>query len=241
MKYFKTKKKMKTLQPSLPRILVYQDSNCDVLIEYLAFYGFDVIPTSDENVKSKLRENNYDLCILGHYKSNIPGSLELLQQLRAIDKKRPVIFVSDLFDPSYIVEAFTAGADDYLTRPYNLEELICRVKALLRRCGIKSRSVEPSYRIGNYIFDAKLNSLKFGATTISLTTKESKILGLLCAYRNEMLTRKLILHTVWDDDNYFNKRSLDVHICHLRKYLERDPAVTIETIRGLGYTLQAEG
>lgn len=225
------------IQTPLPRILVYQDEDCSILVDYLIFYGFKVINTSEENVLKKLRDGNYDLCILGHFKANIPGDLKLLHFLRKINKKMPVIFVSDLFDYSYIIEAFNSGADDYVVRPYNLEELICRVKALLKRCGVKVRSIEHAYRIGNYVFDTEASILKLGSVEIKLTAKESKTLALLCAYKDELLSKEILLHSIWKDNNYFNKRSLDVHICHLRNYLNQDSRIKIDTIRGLGYSL----
>lgn len=225
------------IQTPLPRILVYQDEDCSILVDYLVFYGFKVINTSEENVLKKLRDGNYDLCILGHFKANIPGDLKLLHFLRKINKKMPVIFVSDLFDYSYIIEAFNSGVDDYVVRPYNLEELICRVKALLKRCGVKVRSIERAYRIGNYTFDTEANTLKLNSTEIKLTAKESKTLALLCAYKDELLSKEILLHSIWKDNNYFNKRSLDVHICHLRNYLNQDSRIKIDTIRGLGYSL----
>ena len=229
------------IQTSLPRILVYQDEDCSILVDYLAFYGFNVITTSEENVLEKLRKGNYDLCILSHFKANIPGDLKLLNFLRKINKKMPVIFVSDLFDYSYIIEAFNSGVDDYVVKPYNLEELICRVKALLKRCGVKVRGIEHAYRIGNYIFDTETNTLRLNSVEIKLTAKESKTLALLCAYKNELLSKEILLHDIWKDDNYFNKRSLDVHMCNLRKYLSQDNRIKINTIRGLGYSLVIDG
>ena len=225
------------IQTPLPRILVYQDEDCSILVDYLVFYGFKVINTSEENVLKKLREGNYDLCILGHFKANIPGDLKLLHFLRKINKKMPVIFVSDLFDYSYIIEAFNSGADDYVVRPYNLEELICRVKALLKRCGVKVRSIEHAHRLAHHTFDTEANILQLGSVEIKLTAKESKTLALLCAYKDELLSKEILLHSIWKDNNYFNKRSLDVHICHLRNYLNQDSRIKIDTIRGLGYSL----
>ena len=229
------------IQTSLPRNLVYQDEDCSILVDYLTFYGFNVINTSEGNVLEKLREGNYDLCILSHFKANIPGDLKLLNFLRKINKKMPVIFVSDLFDYSYIIEAFNSGVDDYVVKPYNLEELICRVKALLKRCGVKVRGIEHAYRIGNYIFDTETNTLRLNSVEIKLTAKESKTLALLCAYKNELLSKEILLHDIWKDDNYFNKRSLDVHMCNLRKYLSQDNRIKINTIRGLGYSLVIDG
>lgn len=224
-------------QIALPRILVYQDEDCSIMVDYLRFYGFEVITSTEEDISGKIKEKNYDLCILSHYKTNLPGDLRLLKDLRKADKKMPIIFVSDLSRYEYIIEAFDEGVDDYIIRPYNAEELIRRIKAVLRRCGIRSKSIEPTYKIGNYVFDTANNTLQIDGAEIKLTNKESKILALLCAYKNEILPRKLLMERIWVDDNYFNKRSLDVHMCLLRGYLKMDEHVCIRTERGFGYSL----
>lgn len=227
-------------QAPLPRILIYQDYDYNILADYLTFHGFTVIATSEIDVMDKLREGNYDLCILGHLKGNIPGNLELLYFLRGIDKKVPVIFVSGLADYLYMIEAFKAGTDDYVIRPYNLEELAWRVKALLRRCGIKVRAIKPVYKIGNYTFDTVLGTLKLDSIETKIPVSEARILALLCAYMNEVIQRDTILWTIWKDDNYFIRRSLDVHLTHLRGFLRQDKRIKINTIRGIGYSLVVE-
>lgn len=224
-------------QAPLPRILIYQDYDYNILADYLTFHGFTVITTSEIDVMDKLREGNYDLCILGHLKGNIPGNLELLYFLRGIDKKVPIIFVSGLTDYLYMIEAFKAGTDDYVIRPYNLEELTWRVKALLRRCGIKVRTIKPVYKIGNYTFDAVLGALKLDSIETKMPASEARILALLCAYINEVIQRDTILRAIWKDDNYFIRRSLDVHLTHLRGFLRQDKRIKINTIRGVGYSL----
>lgn len=224
-------------QIGLPRILVYQDEDCSVMIDYLQFYGFEVITTTEADILCKIKEKNYDLCILGHYKTSLPGDLRLLKTLRKTDHKTPVIIVSSQSGYEFIINAFDAEADDYVIRPYNLEELIRRINAILRRCGVKARAIELSYKIGNYVFCAEKKTLSINGVETKLTDKESKILSLLCAYKNEILQKKILMHHVWTDDNYFNKRSLDVHMCHLRNYLNQDSRIKINTIRGLGYSL----
>lgn len=224
-------------QIGLPRILVYQDEDCSVMTDYLQFYGFEVITSTEADILYKIKEKNYDLCILGHYKTSLPGDLRLLKTLRKTDRKIPVIMVSDQSRYEFIIDAFDAEADDYIIRPYNLEELIRRIKAILRRCGVKVRAIELSYKIGNYTFDTKKNTLSINGVETKLTNKESKILSLLCAYKNEILPKKILMQQVWTDDNYFNKRSLDVHMCLLRNYLKMDKRIVIETKRGIGYSL----
>lgn len=224
-------------QIGLPRILVYQDEDCSVMTGYLQFYGFEVITSTEADILYKIKEKNYDLCILGHYKTSLPGDLRLLKALRKTDHKTPVIMVSDQSRYEFIIDAFDAEADDYIIRPYNLEELIRRIKAILRRCGVKVRVTELSYKIGNYAFDTEKNTLSINGVETKLTNKESKILSLLCAYKNEILPKKILMQQVWTDDNYFNKRSLDVHMCLLRNYLKTDKRIDIETKRGIGYSL----
>ena len=227
-------------QVALPRILVYQDEDCSIMTDYLQFYGFDVITSTEEDIIPKIKSCNYDLCILSHYKANLPGDLRLLTALRKVDNKAPVILVSDQSRYEYILDAFDAGVDDYVIRPYNLEELIRRIKAVLRRCGIKVRAIELTYQIGKYVFNTEDNTLVINGAETKLTSKESKTLALLCAYQNELLPRKVLMQHVWTDDNYFNKRSLDVHICNLRNYLKMDKRISIETRRGVGYSLVIE-
>ena len=227
-------------QVALPRILVYQDEDCSIMTDYLQFYGFDVITSTEEDIIPKIKSCNYDLCILSHYKANLPGDLRLLTALRKVDNKAPVILVSDQSRYEYILDAFDAGVDDYVIRPYNLEELIRRIKAVLRRCGVKVRAIELTYQIGKYVFNTEDNTLVINGAETKLTSKESKTLALLCAYQNELLPRKVLMQHVWTDDNYFNKRSLDVHMCNLRNYLKMDKRISIETRRGLGYSLVIE-
>lgn len=224
-------------QIGLPRILVYQDEDCSVMTDYLQFYGFEVITSTEADILHKIKEKNYDLCILGHYKTSLPGDLRLLKTLRKTDRRTPVIMVSDQSRYEFIIDAFDAEADDYIIRPYNLEELIRRIKAILRRCGVKVRAIELSYKIGNYTFGTEKNTLSINGVETKLTNKESKTLSLLCAYKNEILPKKILMQQVWADDNYFSKRSLDVHMCLLRNYLKMDKRIVIETKRGIGYSL----
>lgn len=228
-------------QTILPKILVYQDEDCSIMVEYLRFYDFNVTVSTDEDVMQKINENSYDLYILSHWKTNTCGDLKLLTALRKINTKAPAIIVSKLWQYEHILNAFDAGADDYIIRPYNAEELIRRIKAVLKRCGIKARIADSVYQIGKYTFDTKADILTVDNTEIKLTNKESRILALLCAYRDELLPRKILMQHVWADDNYFNKRSLDVYMHKLRSHFRADKRISIETQRGFGYSLTVRG
>ena len=226
---------------ALPRILIYQDEDCKILVDYLVYNGFQVITSTENDILIKIREKNYDLCILSHYKTtDVSMKLKPLKFLRKSDDKIPVIMVSDKARYEYVIEAFDEGADDYIIRPYNIEELIRRIKAVLKRCGVRVRSIEPSYEIGDYLFNTVDKILTIGNVKTRLNNKQSQVLALLCAYKNEILYKKILMQQVWIDDNYFNKRSLDVNICMLRNMLKMDNRVVIETIRGVGYSLVIE-
>lgn len=226
---------------ALPRILIYQDEDCKILVDYLVYNGFQVITSTEYDILIKIREKDYDLCILSHYKTTDASMrLKPLKFLRKSDDKIPVIMVSDKARYEYVIEAFDEGADDYVIRPYNIEELIRRIKAVLKRCGVRVRRIEPSYEIGDYLFNTVDKILTIGDVKTRLNNKQSQILALLCAYKNEILSKKILMQQVWTDDNYFNKRCLDVNICMLRNMLKMDNRVAIETMQGVGYSLVIE-
>lgn len=226
---------------ALPRILIYQDEDCKILVDYLVYNGFQVVTSTEDDILIKIKEKNYDLCILSHYKTTDAFTrLKPLKFLRKSDNRTPVIMVSDKARYEYVIEAFDEGADDYVIRPYNIEELIRRIKAVLKRCGVRVRNIEPSYEIGDYLFNTVNKILTIGNVKTRLNNKQSRVLALLCAYKNEILPKKMLMQQVWTDDNYFNRRSLDVNICILRNMLKMDNRVVIETIRGVGHSLVIE-
>ena len=231
---------MKTSKDAIsqPKILVYQDDDCSIMVDYLIFYGFDVITSNREDIIQKIKNGGYDLCILSHYKSVGIGNLSLLKILRKADKSTPVIMVSDLSKYQFIIEAYDEGADDYIIRPYNLEILVRKINIALKRCGIKTRTIQNAYRLGNYRFDVLSDTLAIDNTEIKLPAKETQLLALLCAYEGEVLQISVIMQRLWrGENNYWNKRSLDVNICHLRNYLKMDERISIVTKRALGYSL----
>ena len=129
------------------------------------------------------------------------------------------------------------GADDYITKPFSMEELTFRIEAILRRVRGKRNKDTSTYKIGKFTFDTQKQILSIGEKQTKLTTKESELLGLLCAHANEILQRDFALKTIWIDDNYFNARSMDVYITKLRKHLKDDESIEIINIHGKGYKL----
>jgi len=164
--------------------------------------------------------------------------LALAKAVRKLDRDIPIIFLTAKNQEDDIIEGFKTGADDYITKPFNMEELLYRIEAILRRTkGPVTEKEEEFSNIGEYVFDSKRQLLTYRDHQISLTTKESELLELLFRHRNEILERNYALKSIWIDDNYFNARSMDVYITRLRKYLKKDPAVKILNIHGRGYRL----
>lgn len=224
----------------LPRILIYQSEDCSILVEYLTFRGFNVITSNEEDIIEKIRTEQYDLCILDHYKSTVIGNLSLLKILRKLNKDKPVIMVSDLAKYQFILEAYDEGTDAYVTRPYNFEVLIRQINVILtKRGGIHLKQIKDSYMIGEYKFDVFNNMLYIHNTEICINYKESQLLALLCAYKGELLPLDIIFERLFNIGhyNFEQKRALDILIYFLRSHLKKDKRIQIITQRKLGYSL----
>jgi DNA-binding response OmpR family regulator len=179
----------------------------------------------------------FGLCILDIMMPEIDG-LTLAREIRLTNPDIPIIFLTAKNQPEDIIEGFKSGADDYISKPFSMEELLYRIEAILRRTTSPAVNRKyDSYTIGGYSFDPLNQMLVFKDQTIKLTTKESELLELLCRHGNEILERNFALKTIWIDDNYFNARSMDVYITRLRKYLKKDPSVKILNVHGRGYKL----
>lgn len=179
----------------------------------------------------------FNLCILDIMMPEMDG-LALAREIRMTNPDIPIIFLTAKNQKDDILEGFRSGADDYITKPFSMEELVYRIEAVLRRTNVSaSGRKEGSFRIGAYTFDPLKQLLLYNDEPVKLTTKESELLDLLCRQGNDILERNYALKTIWVDDNYFNARSMDVYITRLRKYLGKDPSVKILNIHGKGYKL----
>ncbi len=179
----------------------------------------------------------FGLCILDIMMPEMDG-LTLAREIRLTNPLIPIIFLTAKNQKEDIIDGFKSGADDYITKPFSMEELLYRIEAILRRTTTTvAHNKYESYTIGAYSFDSLHQMLTYKDITIKLTTKESELLELLCRHGNEILERNYALKTIWIDDNYFNARSMDVYITRLRKYLQKDPSVKILNIHGRGYKL----
>lgn len=220
-------------------LLCEDDENLGMLLrEYLQAKGFnaDLYPDGDAGYKA-FQKVKYDLCVFDVMMPKKDG-FTLAQEIRTINSEVPIIFLTAKSLKDDILEGFKIGADDYITKPFSMEELVFRIEAILRRVKGKKGKEVTVYKIGGYTFDTQKQTLVFkGSTPEKLTTKESELLNLLCAHSNEILERNYALKTIWIDDNYFNARSMDVYITKLRKKLVNDPRVEIINIHGKGYKL----
>ncbi len=226
------------MDENLKILLCEDDENLGMLLrEYLQAKGYsaDLYPDGEEGYKAFVK-NQYDLCVLDVMMPKKDG-FTLAQEIRAINADIPIIFLTAKTLKEDILEGFKIGADDYITKPFSMEELTLRIEAILRRVRGKKSKEQTIYKFGKFTFDTQKQILVIGDKETKLTTKESELLSLLCAYENDILQREHALKTIWIDDNYFNARSMDVYITKLRKHLKDDESVEIINIHGKGYKL----
>ena len=181
------------------------------------------------------RKNTYDLLLLDVTLPDGTG-FDVCKAVRN-SSTVPIIFLTASDQEISIVRGLDMGADDYITKPFSMEELTFRIEAILRRVRGKKNKESNIYKIGKFTFDTQKQILATEGKQTKLTTKESELLGLLCAHANEILQRDFALKTIWIDDNYFNARSMDVYITKLRKHLKEDDSIEIINIHGKGYKL----
>lgn len=222
------------------RILLAEDDNNlgNLLKNYLTAKNYETsLFTNGSFALEGFAARSYSLCILDIMMPEMDG-LTLAKEIRLTNPEMPIIFLTAKNQKEDIIEGFKSGADDYITKPFSMEELLYRIEAILRRTtSIISNKKEETYNIGGYSFDTLKQILIYKDQPIKLTTKESELLELLCRHGNQILERNFALKTIWIDDNYFNARSMDVYITRLRKYLKKDPSVKILNIHGKGYKL----
>jgi two-component system OmpR family response regulator len=220
-------------------LLAEDDSNLGLLLKnYLTAKNFETsLYINGVFALEAFSKESYSLCILDIMMPEMDG-ITLAKDIRKINPDVPIIFLTARSQKEDILEGFRTGADDYITKPFSMEELLYRIQAILKRTtATYPARKQDLYVIGNYTFNPLKQHLIFGDQTVKLTTKESELLELLCRHSNEILERNFALKSIWIDDNYFNARSMDVYITRLRKYLKNDPSVKILNIHGRGYKL----
>ena len=219
-------------------LLAEDDENLGVLLrEYLKAKGYetDLYPDGDVAFKG-FQSKTSDICILDVMMPKKDG-FTLAKEIRQLNTSIPIIFLTAKSMKEDLVEGFSSGADDYMTKPFSIEELLLRVEAVLRRTRGDNVTNQDVFTIGIYTFNATKQTLTNGDHEQKLTAKESELLKYLCFNRNGILDRNFALRTIWNDDSYFNSRSMDVYITKLRKYMKDDPSIQIINVRGKGFKL----
>jgi DNA-binding response OmpR family regulator len=223
-------------------LLVEDDPNLGLLLQdYLQLKGkfdVDLCKDGEEGLRS-FTKKTYDLLILDVMMPKKDG-FTLGKDVRRINAEVPIIFATAKGMIEDKTQAFNLGGDDYITKPFRIEELLLRINALLKRVGNTDRQEEEKqtiFKIGRYTFDYTQQIISIADTQQKLSTKEAQLLRLLCLRKNEVLTREEALLNIWHDDNYFSGRSMDVFLSKIRKYLKDDPEVEIINVHGRGYKL----
>lgn len=223
---------------SLKILLVEDDPNLGLLLkEYLVAKGHNTtLCTDGQKGYEAFNNESFDFLILD-VMMPVKDGFTLAKEIRGIDKKVPMLFLTAKSMKEDTLLGFEAGADDYMTKPFSMEELLARMNAILRRTGGASESEQEVYSLGSFAFKWKERLLDLNGETVKLTTKENDLLKLLCKNANGILQRNDALKAVWGDDNYFNGRSMDVYIAKLRKRLKADSSIEIMNIHGKGFKL----
>ena len=226
------------MEETIKILLCEDDENLGMLLrEYLQAKGYSTVLCPDGELGFKeFTKNKYDIAVLDVMMPKKDG-FTLAQESRQANADLPIIFLTAKTLKEDILEGFKIGADDYITKPFSMEELVFRVEAILRRVRGKKTKESTLYHIGKFVFDTQKQLLTIGDKQTKLTTKENELLALLCSHANEILQRDFALKTIWIDDNYFNARSMDVYITKLRKHLKDDDQIEIINIHGKGYKL----
>lgn len=225
------------------KILLIEDevTLATLIQENLERSGYEVVYAQNGELGLKqFFAHQPDLVILDVMMPKANG-FQVAKTIRNTDRRTPIIFLTAKIKPSDVVQGFEAGGNDYLRKPFAMEELLIRMRALLnkeRLAEIPSITDQVVFKIGQYSFNTKRLTLTAAdASARKLTTREAELLKLLCENRNHLLTKSSILLKVWGDDSFFNSRSMDVFISRLRKYLVDDPTLSIVNLRGVGYKL----
>lgn len=220
-------------------LLAEDDENLGTLVNtFLKNKGFKPVLTRDgKEALEKFGTGKFDFCILDVMMPKMDG-FTLAKEIRELDKQIPILFLTAKAMKDDKLQGFEVGADDYLTKPFAMEELVARINAIMRRVdGNEEKTEKDQHTIGSIHYEPDLRILHLKEGPKKLTTKENQLLQLLVKNEGEILDRQATLRAVWGDDNYFNGRSMDVYIAKLRKILKEDEKIEIMNIHGKGFKL----
>lgn len=225
------------MSKSIKILLAEDDVNLgNLLSDYLKAKGFHaVLAANGEEAFNLFAKGSYDLCLLD-VMMPIKDGFTVAKEIRKINDTIPIIFLTAKSMKEDTLQGFQVGADDYITKPFSMEELLARINAVIRRTiGDEKQEEQTEFTIGKYLFDYKKRQLSINSETQKLTSKENDLLRLLCLNQGKVLERTYALKAIWEDDNYFNARSMDVYIAKLRKHLKQDETIEIMNVHGRGF------
>jgi DNA-binding response OmpR family regulator len=211
-----------------------------VMKSYLELNDYSVTWVDDGKYAiDKFRSGKYHICILDVMLPNVDG-FTIGREIRSIDKHIPMVFLTAKALKEDILKGYNLGADDYITKPFDSEVLLCKISAIIKRQTTGPVRDEVVFTIGSYRFDSKLRQIQRDNTVQKLSPKESDLLKLLCQNQNELVPREMALRKIWGDDGYFTARSMDVFVTKLRKFLSDDINIEIRNVHGSGFLLEVK-
>lgn len=218
-------------------LLAEDDKNLGVILKkYLEAKDIPVtLCTNGEEALQAFGEGNFNFCIFDVMMPLMDG-FTLAKEVKKLDKRIPIIFLTAKTTQKDVIEGFMLGADDYITKPFSMDELLLRIHAVYNRASFDTPA-PTSFKLGSYTFDAPRHLLIKGDESRKLTSKEADLLLLLCEHMNETLERTVALRKVWYEDSYFNARSMDVYVTKLRKFFKDEPNVELVNVHGVGFKL----
>ncbi len=227
-------------ETSKPKILLCEDDpNLGMVLKnYLELNDYDVVLERDGRLGlAAFQREKFDLCLLDVMMPHMDG-FTLAEEIRDINPDVPLFFLSAKTMKEDIIQGYKLGADDYITKPFDSEVLLLKIRAILKRNEeLNKEQANVEFDLGQYHFNPKLRELSVNGKTQTLSPKENELLKMLAEYKNDLLPREIALKKIWGSDTYFNGRSMDVYIAKLRKYLKEDTSIEIVNIHGNGFRL----
>ena len=232
------------MKDSNKKILIVEDDPNfgSILKEYLIINDYDItLAKNGIEGFEKFKKDDFDLCIFDVMMPEMDG-FTLAKEIREIDKKIPILFLTAKSMKEDKLQGFESGADDYLTKPFDSDILLLKIKSIFKRKKVSKSETKVKflYEFSDFTFNSKLRILRYkNEEDVKLSPKENELLKLLLNHLNDLMPRELALIKIWNDDNYFTSRSMDVYIAKIRKYLQKDDKLEIENIHGEGFRLIA--
>ena len=222
-------------------LLCEDDTNLGMVLKnYLELNDYDVILERDGRLGlAAFQREKFDICLLDVMMPNMDG-FTLAEEIRDVDPDIPLFFLSAKTMKDDIIQGYKLGADDYITKPFDSEVLLAKIRVILKRNEEENRIAENiEFDLGSFHFNPRLRQLSHGDVMQTLSPKENELLKMLAEHKNDLLAREQALKRIWGSDTYFNGRSMDVYIAKLRKYLKDDSDIEIVNIHGNGFRLVA--